>query len=113
VGRIRYVPDADEETVRSIRRGVLFLMAYWSGPAVQSFARLTEVLARLDDPRLELVVADVDGAPDLYELPEFKGKIRGAGETAWVRDGEIVATSGLGPNTACFEPITRALLALP
>ena len=45
--RIRYVPDADVATVRSIRRGVLFLMAFWSGPAVQAFAKLTEVLARL------------------------------------------------------------------
>jgi hypothetical protein len=111
--RIRYVPDADAATVRSIRRGVLFLMAFWSGPAVQAFAKLTEVFARLDAEGLELVVADVDGSPDLYELPEFKGKVHGAGETAWVRDGLIVATSGLGLNTACFEPNTLALISLP
>jgi hypothetical protein len=110
--RIRYVADADEATVRSIGRGVLFLMAFWSGPAVQAFAKLTEVLARLDAEGLELVVADVDGSPDLYELPEFKGKVHGAGETAWVRGGKIVATSGLGPNTACFEPNTLALLSI-
>lgn len=112
--RIRYVPEADAATVRSIRRGVLFLMAFWSGGAVQAFARLTEVLARLDaQGSLELVVADVDGSPELYELPEFKGKVRGWGETAWVRDGRIVATSGLGLNTACYEPNTLSLLALP
>lgn len=40
--RIRYVPDADEATLRSIRRGVLILMAFRSGPAVQAFAKLTE-----------------------------------------------------------------------
>jgi hypothetical protein len=113
VDRIKYVPDADEATVRSIRRGVLFLMAFWSGPSVQAFANLTEVLARLDAEVLDLVVVDVDGSPELYELPEFKGKIAGAGETAWVRDGKIVATSGLGLNTACFEPNTRAILVLP
>jgi hypothetical protein len=39
--RIRYVPDADAATVRSIRRGVLFLMAFWSGPSVQAFAKLS------------------------------------------------------------------------
>jgi hypothetical protein len=72
--RIRNVPDADAATVRSIGRGVLFLMAFWSGPSVQAFATLTEVLARLDAGGLEFVVADVDGSPDLYELPEFKGK---------------------------------------
>jgi hypothetical protein len=113
VGRIRYVPDADAATVRSLRRGVLFLMAFWSGPSVQAFAKLTEVLARLDAEALELVVADVDGSPDLYELPEFKGKVHGAGETAWVRNGEIVATSGLGLNPACFGPNTLALRSLP
>jgi hypothetical protein len=29
-----------------------------------------------------------------------------------VRDGKIVATSGLGLNTACLEPNTLALLSL-
>src|SRR5258707_612994 len=86
--RVRYVPDADAATVRSIRRGVLFLMAFWSCGAVQAFAKLTEVLFRLDaEGLLELVVADVDGSPQLYELPEFTGKVHGWGETAWVLDG--------------------------
>jgi hypothetical protein len=60
-----------------------------------------------------LVVADVDGSPELYEVPEFKGRVTGAGETAWVRDGNIVAASGLGSNTACFEPNALALLSMP
>src|SRR4051812_33918367 len=88
VERVRYVPDADKGTVRSIRRGILLLMAFWSGPSVQAFAKLTEVLARLNAESLELVVADVDGSPDLYELTEFKSKVHGAGETAWVREGK-------------------------
>jgi hypothetical protein len=112
VERIRYVPEADDATVRSIRRGVLFLMAFWSVSARLAFEKLTEVLAELD-AGLELVVADVDGSPALYELPEFKSKVHGYGEAAWVRDGRIVATSGLGVNTACFEPNTRALLSMP
>jgi hypothetical protein len=88
-------------------------MAFWSGPVVQAFAKLTEVLARLDAEGLELVVADVGGSPGLYELPEFKGRVHGAGETAWVRDGKIVVTSGLRLNPACFEPNTLALLSMP
>lgn len=60
-----------------------------------------------------MTVADVDGSPGLSELSELKGKVHGAGETAWVRDGKIIATSGLGLNTACFEPKTLALLSLP
>src|SRR5437762_10334977 len=113
VERIGYHADADEATVRSIGRGVLFLMAFWSGPAVQAFAKLTEVLASLPSHDLELVVVDVDGSAPLYELPEFKGQIAGAGETAWVRDGRIVATSGRGLNIECFKPSTLALLSMP
>jgi hypothetical protein len=113
VGRIRYVPDADLATVWSIHRRILFLMAFWSGPSIKGFARQTEVLAHLDAEALELVVVDVDGSPDLYELPEFKGKVAGAGETAWVRDGKIIATSGRGLNTACFKPNTLALVSMP
>lgn len=107
------VADADEETVRSIGRGVLFLMAFWSGPAVRAFARLTEVLAALPAEDLELVVADVDGSPGLYELPEFKGQVTGSGETAWVRHGQIVNTSGRGLSVESFKPNTVALLAMP
>jgi hypothetical protein len=111
--RIKYLPEASEADLRAIRRGILFLMAFWSGPAVMTFSTLTQVLARLPAQELEVVVADVDGSPELYELPEFRGKVHGTGETAWVREGQIVATSGLGVNVDCFEPNTRALLALP
>lgn len=110
IERIRYVADADDETVRSIRCGILYLMAFWSGPSVQAFAKLTETVGRLPADNLELVVVDVDGSPALHEIPEFKGKVHGAGETAWVMDGRIIATSGLGLNIACFEPNTLALL---
>ncbi len=90
VERIKYVADANEDTVLSIGRGILFLMAFWSGPSVMAFAKLTEILAALKTDDLELVVVDVDGSVDLYELPEFKGQISGSGETAWVRQGKIV-----------------------
>ena len=114
IGRVTYLPDADEEIITSIRRGILFLMAFWSGPSVKAFAKLTEVVAKVDkEGALQLVVVDVDGSPALYDVPEFVEKVHGAGETAWVRDGKIVATSGLGLNIACFEPNTAALLAMP
>ena len=111
--RIKYVADADENTVRSIGRGILFLMAFWSGPSVQAFAKLTEVIAALPAENLELVVVDVDGSQSLYELSEFKGQVSGSGETAWVRHGKIVNTSGRGMNVECFNPNTVALLAMP
>lgn len=112
IERIDYRPDADETILAEIERGILFLMAFWSGPSIKAFAMLTEVVAKLDtEGRLKLVVVDVDGSPALYEIPEFLGKVGGAGETAWIRAGKIVAISGLGLNTDCFDPNTAALLA--
>jgi hypothetical protein len=93
-------------------------MAFWSGPARQAFAELMRVLEKVDlSGRLELVVVDTDGCPDLYELPEFiheltghTALISGAGETAWIRNGRIVLTSGYGYHPECFEPNTLQLL---
>ena len=109
--RTRFYSVADRTVIGTIQYGVLFVMAFWSGPARMAFAELKRVLEKVDPlGRLELVVVDTDGCPDLYELPEFAGKLAGAGETAWVRDGRIVHTSGHGYQPECFEPYTRQLL---
>lgn len=114
VGRIKYYPDADETILRGMKRGFLFQMAFWSGPAVQAFAKLTKEIARLDpDGVIELVVVDIDGAERLSEVSEFLGGVRGAGETAWVRNGSTIATSGFGLNVECFVPNTVLLLESP
>jgi hypothetical protein len=111
--RFRHLMTADRSAIQSVSLGVLFVMAWWSGPSIQAFAKLKQALATLDPSRrLELVVVDTDGASDLYECPEFLGQLRGAGEVAWLRDGHIVSTSGLGFRPECFEPNTRMLLAL-
>ena len=112
IERIDYRPVADETIIGEIDRGILFLMAFWSAPSITAFTKLTDVVACLDaDGQLELVVADVDGAPALYKVPEFLGKVHAYGETAWIRSGKVVATSGMGLNTDCFEPITLSLLS--
>lgn len=114
VERLRYYSDADEKVIKAISRGILFQIAFWSGPAVQAFAKLTEVIARLDpDGVTELVVVDIDGSERLSAVSEFLGGVRGAGETAWVRNGSIIATSGFGLNIECFAPNTKMLLEQP
>ena len=108
---IRFLPEADRSVISSISYGVLFVMAFWSGPARKAFVELKRVLAATDpDGHLELVVVDTDGCADLYEVPGFAGKLHGAGETAWVRNGKILFTSGLRFRPECFEPNTRGLL---
>ena len=114
VERIKYTPDADEMVIREIPRGILFLMAFWSGSSVTAFKQLTEVISRLDqNGTLELVVVDVDGSPALYQVPEFLGRVHGNGEAAWVRNGIIVTTKGPVAEMERFESNTASLLAMP
>jgi hypothetical protein len=110
--RTRFCAEANREVVGSIRLGVLFVMAFWSVPARQAFVELKRVLEAVDSQRrLELVVADIDGCRQLAELPEIAGMPSGGwGEAAWICQGRIVRTSGLGFHPECFESYTRQLL---
>jgi hypothetical protein len=109
--RTRFYSEADRAVLATIQCGVLFVMAFWSVPARSAFQQLKRVLEAVDPGgRLELVVVDTDGCPDLYDLPEFVGKLHGVGEAAWIRAGQLVRTSGLGYHPECFEPNTRLLL---
>jgi hypothetical protein len=111
VTRVRFLPTADRSVFGTIPLGVLFVMAWWSGPSRLGFAALKRVLSALDPGgRMEVVVVDTDGCPDLYECPEFAGQLNGWGEVAWVRNGRVVCTSGMGYHPECFEPYTRQLL---
>jgi hypothetical protein len=112
-GRGRFLSFADRSVISTIRLGVLFVMAFWSGSSRQTFARLKEVVSRLDpDGRLEVVVVDTDGFPELQEVPEFTGKLHGHGETAWIREGLIVATTWIASSPKAFETSARELLAV-
>jgi hypothetical protein len=97
--RLRFLPEADRTVVAEIQAGVLFVMAFWSGPARQAFKLLNEALAEHDpDETLQLVVVDTDGCPDLYETEDFAGQFpsrtfTGSGETAWILRGKVIATS--------------------
>ncbi|MBX3448791.1 MAG: hypothetical protein KF777_04480 [Planctomycetaceae bacterium] len=109
---LQFVPEVDAETIESIQNGVIFLMAFWSGVALQAFKALSHILLSGDARLLEFVVADIDGAFALYDVAEFNGKVHGCGETAWIHQGKIIATSGVGLNIECFRPNTSTLLAL-
>lgn len=110
IERIRFVPVADASTIGSIECGVLFLMAFWSGSSVLSFRRLTELVARRR-AEIEVVVADVDHSPRLYDV--LWGGVHGDGEVIWVRRGEIVALS-LGPHAPdSFDQQLASLLVRP
>ncbi len=115
--RLRIVSRYEDLRLTEISRGVVFVFASWSGPAMVGFKRFTQVMS--DFPAaaaLDLVILDTDclaneSALQLFGTEGFPAG--GNGETLWVRDGAIIAREIAAP--ADSEPRlydhTRALLA--
>jgi hypothetical protein len=71
----------------SIRCGILFIMAWWSGPARVAWEEMKKLLAEIDPGlRLEVVVVDIDGMIG-FEATQLGATIGGVGETTWIWDG--------------------------
>lgn len=88
--RIRYYPISTPAVIEQMGLGVVFVMAWWSGPARSFWLELKKYLTALDpEKRLEIVVLDIDGMRE-FEKSTLGPTIRGAGELAWVRDGHSV-----------------------
>ncbi len=112
--RVTYHFDSGTEILERIDRGLLFVMAFWSGPSFQSLVAITEILADLDPSGcLEFVVLDTDGATELHDHPGFKNRLHGCGEIAWIRNGTIVVTTEIGFNPQDYRRNTESLLAIP
>jgi hypothetical protein len=111
--RLRVVQQLAQFDLAAIRRGVVFVFAIWSGPAVTGLRRFTRQLSMLDLGPLDVIVLDNDSmtGEDMTRL--FGHVFHGAGEAVWVRDGHVVAElSACRPES---EPLilrhTRELLA--
>src|SRR5262245_51309911 len=97
--RFRFCAEADESVFATVSRGILFLFAFWSGPAHIAFKRLTQTVAELDPQScLQFVVVDIDGAARVCESPEFRGRVHGNGEAAWIRDGGVALCQNSSKN---------------
>jgi hypothetical protein len=74
----------------SIPKGILFLMAVWSGGARQAFHCLKQVLSRINLDGLKVYVLNVDGMSIEFCQQQLSGfQLGGWGETFWIRDGKI------------------------
>jgi hypothetical protein len=107
---VRFFEHADRSIVAPVDLGVLFVMAFWSGPARQAFQSLKDHLSS-EDPsgQIELLVVDTDGCPDLYHAPFFPNSLRGSGETLWIHRGEPVCWLGYKPEA--YPQAIRLLLS--
>jgi hypothetical protein len=94
MAHLRVLQSFDEVHLSEMRRGIIFVLAAWSGAAVMGLQRFTKVIKSLDTRSLDLVVLDTDclnedSATQLFGAPSFT--TGGWGETIWVRDGRIIA----------------------
>jgi hypothetical protein len=117
--RARYVTAADRATLQSIERGVLVVLSGAGSRALSpsvvppSIDMLREVLRQVEPP-LDVFVAEKRClTQELIELLKLRCDDRGDGEVAWVRSGEVIATTGYGFHPEAIAPHTRRLLSLP
>ena len=80
---------------RSIKRGIVFVHAVWSGPSVVSLRRLSDQLKAvpLNDFQFYFYSSDYLGQKFLDEYGKFPSS-GGWGECFWIRDGEVVYADG-------------------
>jgi hypothetical protein len=115
--RLRFYAQADESIFSTVQHGIVFIMAFWSGPANVALKLLGETIRNFDtEERLELVILDTDGIPRLYDRPPFGDekhtKLGGYGEAVWIKNGHIEAvfTARPGSPRASYEQFTKELL---
>ena len=112
--RLRVVSRFEDVQLGKIRRGIIFVFAAWSGPAVLGFERFTQMLSEFSASSLDAVVLDTDcltaeTATQLFGTDGFRAG--GYGETIWVRDGVIIAREVSSDHSASvFREHTRDLL---
>ena len=97
-------------SIISIQRGIVFLMATWSGGSQWAFPKLVAFLESHGIPSEQLFVLDVDQHRELYALPELVGKIHGWGDAMVVKDGKIVFFTRLGKDQHLIQQHCDELL---
>lgn len=73
-----------------MKRGMVFIYAMWSGTSVLSWQVLTEILSKLPELPMILVV-DIDAIP-LDDVEKFLDQFSyGNGEVIWIKEGQKIA----------------------
>lgn len=109
-GRISYLETATVQVILQMRCGVLMLLAFWSGPALAAFKKYTHMLASTAEAdTLEVLVVNTDGVPELYDVPDLKGRISGVCESLFVRAG-VIRDTVVVPDEAAFGAALASLL---
>lgn len=85
-------------SITSIQRGIVFLMANWSGGSQWAYPKFVAFWEQHGIPSEQLHVFEVDLHPELYDLPELAGQIHGWGEAFIIKEGRIIFLTRLGKD---------------
>ncbi len=78
----------DDFEISTVNRGVLFVFAAWSGPAVVSYQLLCHELAQTQTATISVLVVDIDFIDQEFSSRVFGGALGGWGEALWIKDGQ-------------------------
>jgi|APTNR8051073442_1049403.scaffolds.fasta_scaffold19590_5 hypothetical protein len=108
-----FVPNAEEAELR-LTNGLVFLIAFWSGPAIVGFKNICAALSTIALPRgFVFRVLDWDVAEQFIEHFQNEGIfIGGNAEALWYKNGTVVAGTSVPTATparirAIVDDITR------
>lgn len=105
-----YHPQYPDGLIERTNKGLIFLMAFWSGPAV---SRFKTACYSLEDSvpwdQFSFDVVDVDGLQGDDPFSSYE-QLDGYGEVFWIRDGRIVASMGRDWMSEKFDENTQRVL---
>ena len=74
----------------SISKGIVFVIAHWSGQAKISRERLTRALTSVRLDGCEIHFLNTDNLDDKFRSDYRNPQMGGYGETFWIKDGKIL-----------------------
>ena len=95
-----FVPNAGEADLQ-ITNGLVFLIAFWSGPAIVGFKNICAALSKIALPQgFVFRVLDWDGAEQFIGHFQHEGVfVGGNAEALWYKNGIVVAATSVPTAT--------------
>jgi hypothetical protein len=90
IEEITYLETIDDKFIESIRKGIVFIVAFWSGPSLVALSILTTLFNQLDFKEVDLYVVNIDGLTCEFIEKHWGNVVNGWGETFWIKNGAVV-----------------------
>lgn len=109
--RVIFDPYFSSTHIDELHCAIIFVHAFWSGPSVQTFVRIVDLIGSLDnDAVVTLVVCDIDEIEPVYSILYAGDRTGGNGDLIWVSNGVVRARHN-SSRECDFRTTTESLLA--